>query len=201
MKKAFIIFLFIFLSAFANYQPIPDDFKKEYKEEITQIINFQIPLAKKEIDNIFNEVENEKNEYIKIHTIEYGIESIIFNFYMKLINKTEKYINTTIDIQASDWYGDLIQSLNLFFREHSIQLDDFYWYLIDITEKYIGKNHIVNELEINGGDDNPWTLHDIIMPYLLDNKINISKIYQLIKYGQKKQKKLEKKYNYQIEIQ
>ena len=156
MKKAFIIFLFIFLSAFANYQPIPDDFKKEYKEEITQIINFQIPLAKKEIDNIFNEVENEKDPYEKILKIEYSIDGIFF---------------------------------------------DFYWYLIDITEKYIGKNHIVNELEINGGDDNPWTLHDIIMPYLLDNKINISKIYQLIKYGQKKQKKLEKKYNYQIEIQ
>ena len=44
-------------------------------------------------------------------------------------------------------------------------------------------------------------LFEALIPYLKDNKINASKIYSLIRFGLKRQKELEKKYNYQIEIE
>ena len=152
MKKILIILLFIFFSlpAFAQYIPVPQEQSRQYKKEIEQVIKTQIPIAKKNIDNVFKEVELEKDEYEKVLKIEYNIEGIFY---------------------------------------------DLYWNIIDTTEKYIGKNHIRNTLN---EDDNPWGLHEALIPYLKDNKINASKIYSLIKYGLRKQKELEKKYNYQI---
>ena len=154
MRNVISIFLFIFLClpSFAEYKPIPKELSAQYKKEIEQVIKTQIPIAKKNIDNVFKEVELEKDEYEKVLKIEYNIEGIFY---------------------------------------------DLYWNIIDTTEKYIGKNHIRNTLN---EDDNPWGLHEALIPYLKDNKINASKIYSLIKYGLRKQKELEKKYNYQIEL-
>lgn len=154
MKKILIAVLFIFfcLPVLAEYKPIPKELSVQYKKEIEQLIKTQVPIAKKNIDNVFREVEEEKDEYEKVLKIEYSIEGIFY---------------------------------------------DLYWNIIDTTEKYIGKNHIRNTLN---EDDNPWGLHEALIPYLKDNKINASKIYSLIKYGLRKQKELEKKYNYQIEL-
>ena len=150
MKKILILLLFIFFSlpAFAQYVPIPKEQSKQYKNEIEQVIKSQIPIAKKNIDNVFKEVESEKNEYIKINIIEYGIESEIFYFYMKLIDATEKYTKIKEFLPGGDSYTDLIEALN---------------------------------------------------PYLNDNKIKASKIKSLLNYSNKKQKKLEEKYNYLLE--
>ena len=155
MKKILIAVLFIFfcLPVFAEYKPIPKELSAQYKKEIEQLIKTQVPIAKKNIDNVFREVEEEKDEYEKVLKIEYSIEGIFY---------------------------------------------DLYWNIIDATEKYIGKNYIRNTLN---EDDNPWGLHEALTPYLKNNKINASKIYSLIKYGLRKQKELEKKYNYQIELE
>lgn len=141
------------LPTFAEYQPIAKEQSKQYKKEIEQTIKTQVPIAKRNIDNVFREVELEKDEHEKVLKIEYGIEGVFY---------------------------------------------DLYWNIIDITEKYIGKDNIRNTLN---EDDNPWGLHEALTPYLKDNRINASKIYSLIKYGLKRQKELEKKYNYQIELE
>ena len=156
MKKILIILLFIFFSlpAFAQYIPVPQEQSRQYKKEIEQVIKTQIPIAKKNIDNVFKEVELEKDEYEKILKIEYSMDGVLF---------------------------------------------DLYWNIIDVTEeKYIGKNNIRKNL--NEGDYS-GELFEALIPYLKDNKINASKIYSLIKYAQKRQKELEKKYNYQIELE
>ena len=155
MKKILILLLFIFFSlpAFAQYIPVPQEQSRQYKKEIEQVIKTQIPIAKKNIDNVFKEVEEEKDEYEKVLKIEYSIDGVLF---------------------------------------------DLYWNMIDITEeKYIGKNNIRKNL--NEGDYS-GELFEALIPYLKDNRINASKIYSLIKYAQKRQKELEKKYNYQIEL-
>ena len=150
MKKILIILLFIFFSlpAFAQYIPVPQEQSRQYKKEIEQVIKTQIPIAKKNIDNVFKEVELEKDEYMKINIIEYGIESEIFYFYMKLINVTEKYAKIKKFLPGGDSYTDLIEALN---------------------------------------------------PYLNDNKIKASEIKSFLNYSNKKQKELEKKYNYLLE--
>ena len=155
MRNVISIFLFIFLClpSFAEYKPIPKELSTQYKKEIEQVIKTQVPIAKKNIDNVFKEVEEEKDEYEKVLKIEYSIDGVLF---------------------------------------------DLYWNMIDIAEeKYIGKNNIRKNL--NEGDYS-GELFEALIPYLKDNRINASKIYSLIKYAQKRQKELEKKYNYQIEL-
>ena len=66
----------------------------EYKKEIIQSINSQIPIRKKEILNVFNEVEKEQDPYERDSIITQGMDSVIFNFYCELIDITEKYIGT-----------------------------------------------------------------------------------------------------------
>ena len=150
MKKLLIVFLFMFicLPVFAEYKPIPKELSALYKKEIEQIIKTHVPIAKKNIDNVFKEVEEEKDEYMKINIIEYGIESEIFYLYMKLIDTTEKYTKIKEFLPGGDSYTDLIEALN---------------------------------------------------PYLNDNKIKASEIKSFLNYSNKKQKKLEKKYNYLLE--
>jgi len=151
MKKILIILLFIFFSlpAFAQYIPVPQEQSRQYKKEIEQVIKTQIPIAKKNIDNVFKEVELEKDEYEKVLKIEYSMDGILFGLYKLLINT---------------------------------------------TEKYVGKDKVY----ISEDGDTLSILFEALTPYLKDNRINSSKIYSLIKYAQKRQKELEKKYNYQI---
>ena len=109
------------LPVFAEYQPIAKEQSKQYKKEIEQIIKTQIPVAKKNIDNVFKEVELEKDEYIKINIIEYGIESEIFYFYMKLIDVTEKYAKIKEFLPGGDSYTDLIEALNPHLNDNKIK--------------------------------------------------------------------------------
>ena len=153
MKKILIAVLFIFfcLPVLAEYKPIPKELSVQYKKEIEQLIKTQVPIAKKNIDNVFKEVELEKDEYEKVLKIEYSMDGVLF---------------------------------------------DLYKFLINITEKYVGKDKVY----ISEDGDTLSILFEALTPYLKDNRINSSKIYSLIKYAQKRQKELEKKYNYQIEL-
>ena len=123
MRNVISIFLFIFLClpSFAEYKPIPKELSAQYKKEIEQLIKTQVPIAKKNIDNVFREVEEEKDEYIKINIVEYGIESEIFYFYMKLIDVTEKYTKIKEFLPGGDSYGDLIEALNPYFNDNRIK--------------------------------------------------------------------------------
>ncbi len=94
MKKLFIIFLSLFLFvplAMGEYIPIEKNRSKEYRKEITESINSQIPIRKKETLDVFNKVEREQDQYEKNLIIEYGIDGVLFDFYNELIDITEKY--------------------------------------------------------------------------------------------------------------
>ncbi len=123
MKKVLMTILFIFLClpVFAQYKSIPKELSAQYKKEIEQLIKTQVPIAKKNIDNVFREVEEEKDEYMKINIIEYGIESEIFYFYMKLIDATEKYTKIKEFLPGGDSYGDLIEALNPYLNDNRIK--------------------------------------------------------------------------------
>jgi len=70
---------------------------------------------------------------------------------------------------------------------------NFYCELIDITEKYIGKDKIYDTMK---GSDDLMELDRALRPYLKDNKIDISKMDSFFKFTSKKQKELEKKYSH-----
>ncbi len=131
---------------------IPKEQSIQYKKEVEQVIKTQIPIAKNKIDNVFKEVELEKDEYEKDLIIRYGMDGVLF---------------------------------------------DLYKLLIETTEKYVGKDKVY----ISEDGDTLSILFKALIPYIKDNKINASKIYSLIRYAQKRQKELEKKYNYQIELE
>ena len=124
MKRIILIIILSLLfcmQSFAEYIPIPKEQSKQYKKEIEQLIKTQVPIAKKNIDNVFREVEEEKDEYMKINIIEYGIESEIFYFYMKLIDATEKYTKIKGFLPGGDSYGDLIEALNPYLNDNRIK--------------------------------------------------------------------------------
>ncbi len=123
MKK-FLLFIcitiFLCLPVFAKYQPIPQKYSIQYRNEINKTIKYQIPISKKNIIDVFKEIENEENIYIKNYLIEQGINSIIFEFYTELINVTNKYVNIKNDIPPTDWYGDLEKILIPYLEDNNI---------------------------------------------------------------------------------
>ena len=68
---------------------------------------------------------------------------------------------------------------------------DFYWRLVDTTEKYTKKGKI---REILPPGDNVWEIHEALIPYFKNNKINTSNMFPFIEYGVAKQKEIEKHY-------
>ena len=58
---------------------------------------------------------------MKINIIEYGIESEVFYFYMKLIDVTEKYTKIKEFLPGGDSYGDLIEALNPYLNDNRIK--------------------------------------------------------------------------------
>ena len=123
MKKFFILFLFVFYSiiaAYADYQPIPEYQLNQYKVEIENIINSEYSAAKKEIKNISNEVKIETDNNYRQVLIEQGIAEILFRFYQKIANTTEKYARINELIPATDWYEEIQKQLNPYLQSANI---------------------------------------------------------------------------------
>ena len=110
------------MPALAVYKPVPKEFSKQYKNEIEKTVKYQIPIAKKSINSIFKEVKTEENSYIKTVTIEQGVNSVIFDFYLALIDVTNKYINIKQDIQPTDWYGDLEVIITPYLNDNHVDI-------------------------------------------------------------------------------
>ncbi len=96
MRKFLITALMLVLSVlnvFAQYEPILHKYSKTYKNEINRVIKKQVPVAKKEIKYIFEEIDLEENSSIRECLIEKGTDDVLFQFYMKLVDVTDKYAN------------------------------------------------------------------------------------------------------------
>ena len=117
----FILFNFSLLS-FAEYKPIPQDLKSAYKKEMEFTIKKEVPKSKKLINNIKREINSEKNPYNRETIINYGISSILFDFYMQLADVTNKYIEIKQDIPATDWYIELKEFINPYLKDNNINV-------------------------------------------------------------------------------
>ena len=117
----FILFNFSLLS-FAEYKPIPQDLKSAYKKEMEFTIKKEVPKSKKLINNIKREINSEKNPYNKQTIIDYGIASILFDFYMQLADVTNKYVEIKQDIPATDWYIELKEFINPYLKDNNINV-------------------------------------------------------------------------------
>jgi hypothetical protein len=147
MKKIILLIFSFFISTcyiFASDNLIKSENQKQYRQEINNCIKKQVPISKKEINKVIVNIQQEENIYIKNSLIDIGIESVLFNFYMQLIDITEKYVEIKKDIPSTDYY---------------------------------------------------MVLKNTLSPYLNENNINTSKINSLLKYAEKKQKKLRKIYS------
>ena len=146
MKKILSILisiLFITIHVFAEYKPIPQNCSIKFSEEINKTLKKQIPISKKEINNIILEIENEKNSYERSYLISDGINSVLFKFYMELINIADKYVNIKSTIPATDGYGALQEVITPYLNANNIEIkkiNEFIKYAetkqIKLEEKY-----------------------------------------------------------------
>ena len=124
MQKKIILLLFILfnfsISSFAEYKPIPQNLKLKYKKEVEYTIKLEVPKSKQAIKDIELEIKKEKNPYNRQTIIDYGITTILFDFYMQLVNITNKYIEIKEDIQPTDWYIELKESITPYIIDNNI---------------------------------------------------------------------------------
>ena len=124
MQKKIILLLFILfnfsISSFAEYKPIPQNLKLKYKKEVEYTIKLEVPKSKQAIKDIELENKKEKNQYNRQTIIDYGITTILFDFYMQLVNITNKYKEIKEDIQPTDWYIELKESITPYIIDNNI---------------------------------------------------------------------------------
>ena len=126
MKKIFLIFLLLIFSqaAFAEYKPIPKNMQAQYKYEIEQYIDKQIPIAEKRIkkevkisEKVYNQYFHDKKGILKKEEYLEKLNNCFINanfyqshIYIDLINITKKYADIESLIPATSF----VQELDLF---------------------------------------------------------------------------------------
>lgn len=117
--------------------------KTQYKKEIEQILNEEIPKSKNLIDNISIEIKNEKDTNIKQTIIDYGITDILFKFYSKLIDVTDKYVNIKSKVPATDWYIELQELVTPYLQDNDVNMTQIKSLLeyAEESQKAINKQH------------------------------------------------------------
>lgn len=129
-KNLYLILLLIFFSVpvYAEYKPIPQNYSKQYCQEINKTIQSQVPYYEEEINNVISEIASEQNVYMRSYLIEDGINSILFDFYMKLIDITDKYADIKSNLPATDGYGVLQEVITPYLQDNNIKsnkINDF----------------------------------------------------------------------------
>ena len=135
MKKIFlVIFLLIITSipVFAEYKPIPETLRKQYKKEMEQIINSEY---KKTINNIDNHVKDAKrirdkilkngfniDDYITLSLIpDTCIPSADLDLYGKMLKVTqEKYLGMEYKPIGTDSVNPIDDILSPYFRDNNV---------------------------------------------------------------------------------
>ena len=136
MKKLLLIFLTFFFfcfPAFAEYKPIPSNLSKQYRDEITKIINKQYPVAMRETKQIrlkshkmYLKVLKNKKHYMDYVTNNFDMIINLgeFKLLSKIIAATDKYVEIkNDDALATDYNGALLDFLNPYFKDNEINSD------------------------------------------------------------------------------
>ena len=125
MKKIIVVILILLfsLSVFISYDK---HFKyylgKEYKNEITLLLENEIPKSMKEVDGLFKKIENEKDSLDKKNLADLGINTILFDFYSELIEVTQKYTDIKKDLPNTDFDVDLIMVLYPYLKANNVDI-------------------------------------------------------------------------------
>ena len=94
-KKPLILIISIILVLILAFLAYNKHFKyllgEKYRQEVIEFIEKEIPACIKKIDNVENEIKNEKDPHERAVMIDLDVDGVLFDFYMDLIDLTEKY--------------------------------------------------------------------------------------------------------------
>lgn len=108
----------------------------QYAKEINQVINSQIPVAKKKIDKIEKKFKVEKNTDKKTALIEQGLYDVLYDFYVELINTTDKYMNIKSTMPTTNSYQDLQIFIKPYLESNNINIKK-----VDKLDDYVHKKY------------------------------------------------------------
>lgn len=137
MKRILLLILFIFLClpVFADYQPIPKQLSAKYKAEMENIINNEYPLAIQKVDEYVNEANtyykrvllkgyNSDNQMNAINLnllYENGFPTADLDIYSKLMKVTqEKYLKVNYSPIATDWVTPYADFMQPYFKDNNV---------------------------------------------------------------------------------
>lgn len=131
MKRIFVLifaFLMSFNVCFAQYKPIPANKSKQYKAEVEQIINEEVPKAKQEVYKIFAQAQNAyRNKSIEdLHTYDDFIGQPEYDIHVKIIGVTNNYAAVEKDLFATGDPGALYDFLYPYFKDNNVDLTKLY---------------------------------------------------------------------------
>jgi len=137
MKKVLILSLILILVvAFFSYDK---HFKyllpKEYKNEINILLEKEIPKSIKEIDELFEKIDNEKDPFDKQGLIEMGTDEIVFYLFIKIKAIIQKYRNIEKLLVANGDVGQLILTIMPYLKKNKIDTEKLEFFLLHTDEE------------------------------------------------------------------
>ena len=148
MKKTIVFVILTLLLLVGAFFAYDKHFKyylgKEYKNEINLLLEKEIPKSIKEMDGLLEEIENEKDPLEKQTIIDLGMNTILFNFYSKLIDITQKYIDIKKDIPPTGFNVELIIVLYPYLKVNNVNIEKIKSFLdySEIKETEINKKYL-----------------------------------------------------------
>ena len=189
MKKFIIIGLLIIFCIFllpqSSFASIENN--SQYAKEINQVINSQIPVAKKKIDKIEKKFKATKDINKKKALIEKGINDILYDFFMKLICTTDKYFDIKQSMPTSRWHGNLQIYMSQYLEKNGINKQK-----IDRLNDYVDKKYCDLKFTMLDMSDIPPN----VIEFAHQNGYDIVKLDEQLSDEQTKIYKLYSKYDW-----
>ena len=153
-----------------------------YVKEINQVINTQIPIAKKRIKVIEKEFKAKKNTDQQTALIEQGLYDVLYDFFVELINTTDKYMNIKSTMPTTDSYGDLQIFIKPYLESNNINIKK-----VDELDDYVHQKYCNLKLSMIDMSDIPAEVikyahkhgYDIVKfdKWVSDEKVKIYQLY------------------------
>lgn len=161
MRKILVLLFGLLLSinmCFAAYQPIPKEKSKQYKVQIEQIINNNLPKAYKQTDENFIEIKETYNQILKDpynkelrekldpETVTAKFDSSLFIIFLEIIEATENYVNIKNEIPATSHSFDLEIFMYPYLEDNNIDYKELSKYSEYASDKENEAFKLINSL-------------------------------------------------------
>lgn len=135
---ALLILLFACISFFFYYTKTAKYYlSTEYQKEINQYIEKQIPICTKAIENLPKEIEAQKDPIDRQTIVDWGIDIILFDFYSKMLEITDKYKYISDKVLETDFYGELQKVIYPYLKNNNIDMQKIYSFLMYAYNKQV----------------------------------------------------------------